>query len=292
MEINDRTGEHQPISELVEMRQRVAEFEISEAEHKQQEEALKKNLQQVGTMAGRRTEELRNAYKKLIRKEKLVALVRLAGVVGHELRNPLGAIENATCFLNIFLKEPEPEVKKTLQILEKEVAASQRIVSSLLDFARPRSPIWRRVDINHVIQESLSRAAVPQNIEVVRQLDEDLPPILADPDQFTRVFDNLILNATQAMPEGGQLLVKSEMRSPEWICVSVTDTGEGIAEENVGELFEPFFSTRAGGIGLGLTTVRTIVEDYGGIIEVDSEEGQGSTFRISMHVNRVVRRKQ
>ncbi len=283
MKVKDRTTEHQLISELVEVRQQVAELEISEAEHKQREEELREHLERLGTMLERRTKELQDAHGKLIRQEKLVVLGQLAGGVGQELRNPLGAIKNAACFLNMVLKEPEQEVKKTLQILEKEVAASQRIVNSLLEFARPRPPVWRKVDINHVIQEALSRAVLPPNIQVVRQLDEALPPILADPYQFIQVFDNLILNAIQAMPEGGQLLVKSEMQSPEWVCASIADTGEGIAEENIGEIFEPLFSTRAGGIGLGLTTVRTIVEGYGGTIEVASEQVQGSTFRVNLH---------
>ncbi len=283
MKVKDRTTEQQLISELVETHQQVAELEISEAEHKQREEELREHLERLGTMVERRTKELRDAHEKLIRQEKLVVLGKLAGGVGQELRNPLEAIKNAACFLNMFLKEPEQEVKKTLHILEKEVAASQRIVSSLLEFARPRPPVWRKVDINHVIEEALSRAVLPPNIQVVRQLDEALPPILADPYQLCQVFDNLILNAIQAMPEGGQLLVKSEMQSPERVCVSIADTGEGIAEEDIGEIFEPLFSTRAGGIGLGLTTVRTIVEGYGGTIGAESEQGQGSTFRVNLH---------
>jgi signal transduction histidine kinase len=207
--------------------------------------------------------------------------------VGHELRNPLGAIKNAIYFLNMVLEEPEPEVKETLEILQKEVATSERIISSLLDFARAKPPARRKVDLNHVIKEALSRTAVPENVEVVSQLDETLPIILADPDQLGQVFGNIILNAVQAMPEGGQLVVKTsevseKLPKSEWVAVSFADTGVGISEENLDKLFEPLFTTKAKGVGLGLAVVKSLVEGHGGNIKVQSEVGKGSTFTVRL----------
>jgi len=222
--------------------------------------------------------------EQLVRHEKLVTLGQLAGGVGHELRNPLGAIKNAAYFLNMALEEPEPEVKEMLDVLEREVATSERIISSLLEFARPKPPTQRKVNVNDVLQEALSRITVPENIEVISQPDKSLPKILADPDQLAQVFANIILNGIQAMPKGGRLMVKSEIPSAGWVAISVTDTGAGIPEENLGKLFEPLFTTKAKGIGLGLAFTSTLVEGNGGTIEVQSEVGKGSTFTVKLPI--------
>jgi PAS domain S-box-containing protein len=251
-------------------------------ERKWAEKALKEYSERLEEMVEERTKELRDAQEQLIRKEKLAVLGQLAGGVGHDLRNPLGAINNAVYFLNMVLEEPDPEVKETLEILSKEVKTSEKIISSLLDFARAKPPTRRKVNINEVVQEALSRIAVPENVEVVSQLDEALPIILADPDQLVQVFGNIILNAAQAMPEGGHLVVKSEVPSPEWVAVSFTDTGVGISEEDLEMNFEPLFTTKAKGVGLGLAVTRTLVEGHGGIIEVESEVGVGTTFTVRL----------
>jgi signal transduction histidine kinase len=229
--------------------------------------------------------KLRSAREELVRKDRLAVLGQLAGGVGHELRNPLGAIKNAAYFLNMALEKPEPEVKETLEILEKEVGMSERIISSLLGFACPKPPRQRKVGVNEALQEALSRTTVPENVNVAIQLDKALPAILGDPDQLGQVFGNIILNAIQAMPEGGQLAVKSESPSGEWVSISLTDTGEGIPEENLEKLFEPLFTTKARGIGLGLALTKTMVEGHGGSIEVASEVGKGSIFTVKLPVS-------
>ncbi len=247
----------QLIDELVELRQRVAELEEIEASRKAMQEHL-------------------------VYSEKLALLGQLTAGMGHELRNPLGAIKNATYFLNMVLAEPEPEVKETLDILDKEVAISESILSSLFDFTRPKPPALRKVYINDVAQEALFRTPVSEKVEVVRQLDESLPIILADPDQLGQAFKNITLNAIQAMPEGGRLVVTSQVTSPGWIAVSFADTGTGISKENLNKIFEPLFTSKAKGIGLGLAVTKTIVEGHGGTIEVESEVGKGSTFIVSL----------
>ena len=233
--------------------------------------------------------ERKEMQERLVRTEKLAVLGQLAGGVGHELRNPLGAIKNAAYYLNMVLSEgePEPEVKETLEILEKEVAMSEGIISSLLDFARTKPPILRKVDINEVLQEAMSRAAVPDDpqVEIVSQLDEELPAILADPHQLAQIFRNIILNGIQAMTEGGQLVIKTAQQSSpksEWVVVSITDTGSGIPQENLDKLFQPLFTTKAKGIGLGLAVTKTLVEGHRGTIEVESEEDKGSTFTVRL----------
>jgi len=229
--------------------------------------------------------ERKQIEEQLRRSEKLAVLGQLAGGVGHELRNPLGAIKNAAYFLNMVLEKPKPEVKETLEILDEEVASCEHIISSLLDFTRQKPPTRRKIDIEDVIQRTLSHMRVTERVEVVSQLEKAVPPILADPDQLSQVFGNIILNAIQAMPEGGQLVIKSSVPEPGWIAISFADTGVGIPAEAMTKVFEPLFTTKAKGVGLGLTIVKTLVEGHKGTIEVQSELGKGSTFTVKLPIS-------
>ncbi len=240
-------------------------------------------------------EKITQAQEQLVRREKLATLGQLAGGVAHELRNPLATIKNAAYFLDMALEEPHPEVKETLEILGQEVENSAKIITNLLDFARTRLPTRQKVDVNHIVREALSRAAVPDNVEVTTQLDKTLPPILADPDQLGQVFGNLILNAVQAMtlpnptgtPKGGRLNIQSLVSYSKWVAVSFNDTGVGIPPENLDKLFEPLFTTKAKGIGLGLALVKSLVESHRGKVEVQSKLGKGSTFTVSLPIQDV-----
>ncbi len=253
-------------------------------ERKRAEEELAKHREHLEELVEERTKELRDAQERLVRSEKLAILGQLAGGVGHELRNPLGSIKNAAYFLEMALEQPEPEVKETLEILNKEVATSEHIISSLLDFARPKPPTRHKVEINHLLQEALSRTNVPEKIKVVSKLDESLPQILADPEQLGQVFRNLILNAIQAMPDGGQLEIRSEVSPPAQLAISFADAGVGIPEDNLKKLFEPLFTTRAKGIGLGLSITKILVEGHKGTIEVQSKLGKGSIFTVRLPI--------
>jgi PAS domain S-box-containing protein len=247
--------------------------------------AFKLGGKQVLQATVRDITERRRMEEQLRRSEKLAVLGQLAGGVGHELRNPLGAIKNAAYFLNMVLEQPEPEVKETLEILDKEVASCEHIISSLLEFARQKPPAKHRTDIADIIQRTLSHMRVPEKVEVVSQHDRALPLILADPDQLSQVFDNVILNAVQAMPEGGQLVIKYSVPEPGWVAISFTDTGVGMSPEAMKSLFQPLFTTKAKGIGLGLAIVKTLVEGHKGTIEVQSELGEGSTFTVKLPIS-------
>jgi len=229
-------------------------------------------------------ESLRESEERLAHREKLAVLGQLAGGVSHELRNPLGAIKNAVYFLNMALEKPDPKVKESLEILEKEVVNSERIISTLLDFARSRPPRRQKIDINKILRDVLSGINVPGNIGVVDQAAESLPLIMADSIQLGQVFGNIILNAVQAMPQGGQLMIKSETREPGWVAVSIADTGVGIPKKNIGKIFEPLFTGKAKGIGLGMAITKTFVDGHGGTIEVNSKPGKGSTFTVKLPV--------
>ena len=268
-------------------------------ERKLAEEILKKYSEQLEEMVEDRTQELREAQEQLLRREKLAVLGQLAGSVAHELRNPLGVIKNSAYFLNMILDDSDPEVKHGLQILNREVGRSDQIIKSLLDFARSKPPDRQELNVNDVVRETLSQNVVTESIKVDSQLDETLPTIFADPTQLRQVFDNLICNAIQAMPEGGRLGVGTSKVSEgppksEWIAVSITDTGVGIPQENLEKLFEPLFTTKSKGIGLGLALVKDLVEGNGGSIEVESNDtpGKGSTFTVRLPIRGAEARRE
>jgi PAS domain S-box-containing protein len=233
--------------------------------------------------------ELREMQEKALLQEKLAVMGQLAAGVGHELRNPLGAIKNAAYFLRMALEADDPDTKEAIDILSREVETSERIVSSLLGFARPQAPAKRGVNINEVLEMSLSRTDVPENVQVIRRLGRSLPPIQADPGQLDRLFGNVILNAIQAMPQGGRLTIRSSGKAAktgeqQHISVSISDSGVGIPQENQDKLFEPLFTTKAKGIGLGLPLAAALAEVHGGSIAVESEVGRGSTFTVTLPV--------
>ncbi len=251
-------------------------------DRQQAQEALKEYSERLEEMVEERTRELREAQGQVVYKERLATLGQVAGGVAHELRNPLAAIRNAAYFLSMAVSDAEPEVKEALEILEGEVLASERTIKSLLDFARREFAVPREVDLPHVVQGALSRVPVPENVDVVTQSSETLPIIWADPEHLTQAFENLTLNALQAMPEGGQFMIKYATPSPEQVAISFTDTGVGMEQGALSRAFEPLFTTKAKGIGLGLTLTKMLVEAHGGTIKAESEQGKGSTFSVSL----------
>jgi signal transduction histidine kinase/HAMP domain-containing protein len=253
-------------------------------ERKRAEQTLKEYSGRLEEMVEERTQDLRDAQERLIRQEKLAFLGQLAGGVGHELRNPLGAIRNAASLLKTAIEESQSEANDILRILEREVAASERIISSLLDFARAKPPLRQKVDLTEVVRGVLSRVDLPENVQVVDEMDENMPAVLADPDQLGQIFENILVNGVQAMPDGGRLTVRSETPGPDSVTVSFADTGIGIPEQNMEEIFEPLFTTKVKGIGLGLAIVNTLLEGHGGTVEVESTVGKGSVFTVRLPI--------
>jgi len=249
---------------------------------KQAEEELAGYRQHLEQLVEERTRELQSVQDELVQKERLAVLGQVAGGVGHELRNPLAVIKNVAYYLKMVLREPEPKVRESLDLLEKEVDVSDRIIAGLLDLARQKPPARRSVDVNGIVRGALSRAEIPGNVDVVSLFDDTLPAIQADPDQLDRAFANIILNAVQAMPEGGRLSVRSETPAPGWVAVSFTDSGVGFSDEHLSRVFQPLFTTKVNGIGLGLAISRLVVEAHGGSIGVRSVVGAGTTFTVRL----------
>jgi PAS domain S-box-containing protein len=230
--------------------------------------------------------ERKEMQERLVRSEKLAVMGQLAGSVGHELRNPLGVLSNAAYFLKMTLSDANETTKEYLEIVASQVRKAEKIVSDLLNFARTRPAEREKTAVSDLVGRVLADHPPPERVEVSTRLAADLPPVVVDPQQIEQVLVNLVTNAYQAMPEGGRLSVAGEqslipnLQSPASVSISVTDTGGGILPENKARLFEPLFTTRARGIGLGLAVSKNLVEINGGSIEVESEKDKGSTFTI------------
>lgn len=227
------------------------------------------------------SEELKYSQEQLIRKEKFETIGKLSGNIAHELRNPLGVIGNSLFYLDMTLKEKEGKVKKHLNIIKNQVAKSNQIIGELLDFVKIKKLFLIEVNINFIIKAVLDSFELPKNIILNTKLDAKIPKIQVDQEKISQVFHNIILNAVQAMPKGGTLEIHTQMQKY-MIEVIFKDTGEGILKETLPKIFEPLFSTKVKGIGLGLSIVQEIVNNHNGMIEVESKVGEGSTFTIKL----------
>ncbi len=246
-------------------------------ERKRAEEALKEYSQRLEDTV----QELRDTQEQLIRKERLAVLGELAGGVGHELRNPLGVISNAIYYLQMTHEGADDTTQEYMEIISSEVRNADKIISDLLEFSRTKLPEREETLVTDLIADVLDRPTPPKNVQVTTHTPSDLPPVFVDPKQIGQVLLNLVINGYQAMPDGGELTISADSAENK-VYLSITDTGVGIPPGNAKKVFEPLFSTKARGIGLGLAVSKMLLEANGGSIEVDSEEGKGSTFTIAL----------
>jgi len=254
-------------------------------ERKQMERALHEYSERLEEMVAERTRALEDAQEQLVRQEKLTVLGQLAGGLAHELRTPLNTIKNAAYFLKMVVADPDPDTIEMLDMLDNSVTNSDRIITSLLNFARPHIPTYRTVNLAELIQKSLSQLTIPAQIKVGTDFKAVPQEIVADPNHLEVVFTNLIHNALQAMPDGGDLTIQIYSGDAGTVSVAIRDTGVGILPENRAMLFEPLFSTKTRGIGLGLAISKMLVKGHQGAIEVDSEPGVGSAFTVQLPIN-------
>ncbi|MCW4015503.1 MAG: PAS domain S-box protein [Candidatus Bathyarchaeota archaeon] len=252
--------------------------------HKMENE-LRCYSEQLEELVEKRTKALKKSQKQLVRSERLAAIGEAATMVGHDLRNPLQAIENGIYYIDTELskfKVPQ-RTKETLQSIHNSIDYADNIVKDLQHFAAKREPLLRETDINTIIKESLLCIKKPENIEINRESSK-VPKIEIDKDMIKRVFVNLIVNGIQAMQEKGGLLTISTKKSKGYIKVSFKDMGKGINKENKKKLFTPFFTTKAQGMGVGLAICKRFVERHNGNITVESEEGKGSIFTVKLPI--------
>ena len=232
--------------------------------------------------------ERRRVEQQLFESEKLAAVGRLAASIAHEVNNPLEAIKNS-----LYLLSSGKDMEKNARFLDvarKETERVSHIIRQMLGFAR-RSGEVEWVEANQLIEETLilvEKKMKQARVEVARIFDPQLPKVRARADQLRQVFLNLLLNAQQAMEKGGRITVRTsvyEQALQPTVSVQISDTGRGISEFDLARIFEPFFSTRAKGTGLGLWVTQDIVRHHGGRIEATSEEGAGTTFNVILPVD-------
>jgi GAF domain-containing protein len=224
--------------------------------------------------------DLERAQRQLIQRERLAALGELAAIVAHEVRNPLGVIFNSLGSLRRLLR-PAGDARLLLDIVGEEADRLNRIVGDLLDFARPSTPELRPEPLERVVEEAVGAALAqrPAGVEVRRELDASVPPVPMDARLVRQAVLNVAVNAIQAMPRGGRIVVRTR-REGDAAILEIEDTGAGIPEEVRGRIFEPFFTTKASGTGLGLAVVKRIVEGHGGAVSVASRPGAGAIFAL------------
>jgi signal transduction histidine kinase len=225
--------------------------------------------------------QLRDAQEALLRREKLTLLGQLASGVGHELRNPLGVMSNAIEYLELVLEQPSEDVREYLGVMRRQVALSERIIGDLLDVARIKTPDRVVVTLVELVDAQLERIGSLNGVRVQRDFPDDLPAVWADPVQLGQVVFNLLTNALQAV-DGlrATLTLRGRATGPDRVRLEVRDTGPGIPEENLEKIFEPLFTTKSHGIGLGLAVSRSLVQANDGELTAESGPGEGATFRI------------
>ncbi|MCD6187160.1 MAG: HAMP domain-containing protein [Desulfuromusa sp.] len=236
-----------------------------------------------------RTAEMSDMQSQLLRSAKLASMGELVAGVAHEINNPLTGI---LMFASLSSKTPDlpQQVKDNLDLIVSETGRCAKIVRGLLEFARESFPEKKRDSINRIIEHTLtlvSQQIILQDVDIQCHCGESLPDLEIDADQLQQVFFNMFINAGQAMPNGGKLIISTQWVDEEReIKIVVEDTGTGISQENLDKVFDPFFSTKSQkGFGLGLSVSYGIIKNHGGRVDVKSREGEGTRFSIYFPVD-------
>ncbi|MEE9520027.1 MAG: ATP-binding protein, partial [bacterium] len=243
------------------------------SERKRLEGELNFYTEALKRRADERTREVMEA-------ERMADLARVATMVGHDLRGPLVTIVNASHLLR---GNPERS-ERLLQMIENNAKRSIEMLEGLRERLRSTPIHPEATDLGVLIRTAIEDTMIPDNVKRVLRIDADLGTIVIDAPRIRRVLDNLIRNALEAMPEGGELTIATDADDAN-VRIEVSDTGVGIHEENLKRLYDPFYSSKPGGLGLGLAFCKQTVEAHGGSIAVESELGEGTTFVVTLPKN-------
>ena len=244
-------------------------------------EKLRQYSQNLETLIEEKTNQLKDI-------ERLATIGATAGMVGHDIRNPLQAIISDTFLLkpllsNIAKNEMKKEIMESLDSIDQNVAYINKIVQDLQDFAKPIRPQFEEVVFQFLIEDVLSKNAIPKDIEASLVVGVGADRIKADPLLLRRILANLVNNAVQAMPNGGKLFIKTS-KKPDVIALSIEDNGVGIPDEIKDKLFTPLFTTKSKGQGFGLAVVKRMTESLGGRVKFESELYKGSIFTLELPI--------
>jgi PAS domain S-box-containing protein len=265
-------------------------FDITE--RKQAEQELHKYREKLEDIIAERTRELEATHEELVRKERLATVGQMAATVSHELRNPLGTIQSTTFLIANRIKNTVPELEKPLQRLERNVARCNNIVTELLDFTRSREPNKQMCNIDDWLRQTLEEIVIPDEIRLETELNTG-QNIAFDENLMRRVVVNIIDNAVQAIQSKREAIetplsdciIQVQTRADnQHVDISIADNGSGIPAEVSEKIFEPLFSTKSFGVGLGMSIVKEIIERHAGSITIDSAEMQGTRVNIRLPV--------
>jgi len=272
-----------PMRRFVEYTQRIAKGDFSPI---QPVRRYRDEFSDLAIAINRMLTKLKDREAQLARTSRMAAVGTLTAGVAHELNNPLNNIGlNTEAMLDGFDDYSNEEKLRMLSDIAIQVKRASGTVHNLLDFTRVENPILVSMSIAEVVAASrklVDHEASLSNVEFAMDLPEDLPKVQGNPRDLQQVFLNLFLNAIQAMPQGGTLLVRGSLEDGDRIRVEVTDTGCGIPPEHLGSIFDPFFTTREHGTGLGLYVSYGVIEKHHGKIDVRSQAGVGTTFTLSL----------
>jgi signal transduction histidine kinase/PAS domain-containing protein len=246
-----------------------------------------KTLQSKLEHYSKHLEDLVEEKTKLLKdSERLAAIGQTAGMVGHDIRNPLQSIIGEVYLVNSELatlpdSEEKANIKESLDMIKHNTEYMNKIVLDLQDFAKPLNPCDEETNVEQMIQELLTKNGVPENIQTEAHIESKARMVAADSAYMKRILGNLVSNAVQAMPKGGKLMVQAH-RETDAVVIAVKDTGVGIREDAKDKLFTPLFTTKSKGQGFGLAVVKRLTEALGGTVTFDSQEGKGTTFTIRL----------
>jgi len=230
-----------------------------------------------------RTRELKKSQEQLLKAQRLAVIGELAGMVGHDLRNPLTSINGAAYYLKKRLSSKiDGKAKEMLDLIEKNIVYSNKIINDLLDYSREIKLDLTESNPKSIVKESLSLVEIPKSVHVI-DLTENKPKIKVDTAKIKRAFVNILKNAVEAMPKGGTLAAKSR-KSDGNLEFVFSDTGVGISKKTMDKLWTPLFTTKAKGMGFGLAICKRIIEAHGGSISVKSARGKGTTFNVTIPI--------
>ncbi len=254
---------------------------ISLEDRKKMQEQLEEYGKQLEILVEKKTKQLKEA-------ERLATIGQTAGMVGHDIRNPLQGIVS-----ELYLESqeiallPTGETKANLQESIRSIEANlyyiDKIVSDLQDYARPLVPVKYKMKIEKAVEDALMIVTIPENVQISISYEKDLPQIKADPIMIKRIIVNLVQNAVQAMPNGGELTI-SATQTGEHFFINVEDTGEGIPENAKEKIFIPLFTTKSKGQGFGLAVVKRLTEAQDGTVTYNTHQGKGTKFTIQLPV--------